>query len=212
MGALYTYITAATYGRVVYNFRTPVGCVSLGAYVYSPASNGYALYDDISLIPMDTAPLTVTLAAASSLIDGADTAVRTLSGQLGASHGEVEVAVTPVWSVALAARGQTRETLLYLYIDANNYLRVSRTANTLTLTYNAQGGGVQTGTFDLTGLWAAGIKRRIRLVYHPGGAYVLLDGVPRCVITAACVFSTAFTSIYFGSEVSGVNNADALFE
>ncbi len=190
--------------------------ISTSIYVYLQsqrlASGAITYFDDISLIALDSPTLTVTPAAASSLINGADMAVRTLSGQLGASYGQVEFWVTPTWSAALAARGQTQETLLYLYRDANNYMRLSRTVNTLILVYNAQGAGVQTATFNLTGLWAADVRKRVELVYRPNGAFVLLDGVMVCVIAAACVFVGPFTTIYFGSAANGVNNADALFE
>lgn len=222
----YFNVTAGADGAVVptNTFDTTAAWQRLSTVAIAPAvttwncylrimtpSGAIAYFDDVSLLLMDTVPLTVTPAAASSLINGADTAVRTLSGQVGASAGRIAFYVTPTWSAALAARGQARETLVYFYTDANNILRLFRTVNTLTLTYTAQGGAVQTSTYDLTGLWDAGVRRRIELVWHPAGAHVLLDGVPRCIITAPCVFASAFASVSFGNAF-GIVNADALFE
>lgn len=209
---LTTLAITAAWQRAARVFMAPATVAAMTARLYPGNANGAIGYgDDVSLLLMDTVALTVTPAAASSLINGADRAARVTSGQLGRASGRVAFGYTPTWSAANAAKGQSVSYIFYALQDASNFLHVWRLANLLYLAYKAAGGAYQSANSDITGAWDAGVAKRVEIVYNPAGVYILLDGVKRCAITAACVFAAAFGTVYFGSETSGANNADGTF-
>lgn len=210
---LTTLAITAAWQRTAQVFMAPSTVAAMTTRLYPGNANGAIGYgDDVSLLLMDTVALTVTPAAASSLINGADTAVRTLSGQLGATAGDVPVYVTPTWSAANAVKnGSSPPKVLVIYYGLNDYIMAYLTANTLWFKVRLGGVNVFEAGTNVTATWLAGVEAHLRIRYWPGGAQLLLNGVAIQSYAGAVAFPGIPTSIRYGNDVSGVQQGDMAF-
>ena len=117
---------------------------------------------------------------------------------------------TPRHSAANAVAFNTASYLFDVYEDANNYIRAYwSAANTLTLAFNANGGGEQTNTWNATGLWDAAATKLVQLKTTATKAELYVDETLRITVTAACVFATGFTNApNWGSRQDGTLQFD----
>ena len=98
------------------------------------------------------------------------------------------------------------------YEDANNYMYVYwSAANTLTLTYNASGGGEQTGNYDATGAWDADATKEVQIVWGASSCVLNIDGSAEITIAQAASFAAMTANFYFGSDKDGANQSDSAY-
>jgi hypothetical protein len=177
-------------------------------YIMADAGAAGARYiDDVAAISDTAVSLTVVPASeANSLegtgirVDGRDSAtVPATAHKMKARSGEIKFKATPRHSLALAQGfGQASEYLLDLTEDANNYLRLVRTTNLLTLAVNQNGAGEVTDT-DATA-WAADTEVLIEVINNGSNIQVKRDGATVCTVAGLVGFATDFTAdAYFGS-------------
>jgi len=172
------------------------------------ASNGKL--DDLYVFALDAVTLTVTPATQANSdetcglrVDGKDVCTQVPgAGLLGATSGTVKFRFTPRHAAAIVAKlGVLTPYLLHAYGDANNYLAVYwSAANTLKLEYNANGAGVQSGTWDATGAIAAGTTYAVEITYTATGMTLKVDDVTKITITAAVNFTPALATAYWGHK------------
>jgi len=170
------------------------------------AGDGFS--DDFYALELDDVTLTVTPASEANSaedtgirVDGLDSlTVPATAHKMKARSGGLKWRATPRHSLALAQGfGQASEYLLDLTEDANNYLRLVRTTNTLTLAVNQNGAGEVTDT-DATA-WAADTEVLLEVVNAGSHIYARRDGVTVLDITGLTGFAADFTAAaYFGSE------------
>lgn len=178
-------------------------------YIMADAGAAAARYIDDVIALSDTAiTLTVTPAnQANSLegngirIDGRDSAtVPAADHRMRARSGGLKWRATPRHSLALAQGfGQATEYLLDLTEDANNYLRLYRNTNLLTLAVNQNGAGVVTDTDNTA--WAADTEVLLEVLNTGNRIRVKRDGVVVLELGGLAGFAADFTAVaYFGSE------------
>ena len=172
--------------------------------------------DDLYAIALDDVTLTVTPASqASSLegtgirVDGLDRLTQPVTS-LQAGKGKITFQYTPRHSAATVALiGNATPVICSLYADANNYILLDwSAANTIRLRYNAGGAGVQTGTWDATGLIVAGTLYNMEIRYTSSGMKLYVDGNPMISISAGVGFSVVPTTAYWGSDNSYTQQND----
>lgn len=188
--------------------------------LYGEAAQYYV--DDIYMIALDNVSLTVTPANAANSaesgglrVDGGDDYTQPADYKCKAHEGIIgPVWCTPRHAIANAvAFGQARETIFELYEDANNYLIAYKTTNTVTLAVNARGLGVQTATWNATGLWDALQRALIWAEYEEGGARLFVDGSMVIFLDTFCVFNKDFSeSVCWGCDHNGTNQFNGIIE
>jgi hypothetical protein len=168
---------------------------------------------------MDSVTLTCTPAsAANSLegtgirVDGLDRLTQPVTA-LQSGKGRVTFQYTPRHSAATVALiGNATPVICSLYADANNYILLDwSAANTIRLRYNAGGAGVQTGTWNCTGLIVAGTLYEMDIRYTSSGMKLYVNGNPVISISAGVGFSVVPTTAYWGSDNSYVQQTDAVY-
>lgn len=183
------------------------------------AGNRYTA--DLSVTTNDDVSLTCTPASAANSVessgirvDGYDSAPQTIpANSIFANQGWIKFAWIPRHSAADVAKfGNATPAIAQIYGDADDYITLDwSAANTIRLRYNANGAGVQTGTWDATGAIVAGTTYQMEIKYLPSGMELIVDGTTRITITAAVAFGTVPTSFYPGSLQAGGSQVDAVF-
>jgi hypothetical protein len=168
---------------------------------------------------MDSVTLTCTPASsANSLegtgirVDGLDRLTQTVTS-LNLGHGKISFPITPRHAAATPALfGNATPRIATFYGNANNYIIVDwSAANTMRLRFNAAGGGEQSGTWNATGAIAAGTKYTIEIEYRGAFMTLKVNDVLKITVTAACVFTTALATAYWGSDNSYAQQSDMVF-
>jgi len=175
--------------------------------------------DDVSVVALDDVSLTVTPASAANCAEGTGLRVGGLSTLTQASTGldvgagSINFTATKRHAAADVAKfGVATPYELHWYEDANNYMYVYwSAANTLTLTFNATGGGDQTGNYDATGAWAAGAEKACRVIYSGSNCILYVAGTAVVTIAQPAVFATMTAAIYLGSDKDGINQSDTVY-
>ena len=189
--------------------------------LYIRSANAAATFyvDDVSVIELDDLSITATAALEANStenggirVDGLDTLYQASTG-LTAVKGEINFTATKRHAAADVAKfGVTTPYEMYWYQDANNYIYVYwSAANTLTLTFNAQGAGVQTGNYNATGAWDAGASKACKVYYGPAQAILYVLGVAVVTIVQPASFTVVSGNIYLGSDRNGINQSDTVY-
>jgi hypothetical protein len=209
--------TVGSWVRLSGVFRAAATTVHVGF----TASSGTTFYvDDVSAIALDDVSLTVTPASAANSVessgvrvDGLDVCSQTIpAGQIQSGSGWLKFKYIPRHSAADVAKfGNATPAITQIYGGANDYITLDYSAaNTMRLRYNANGAGVQTGTWDCTGAIVAGTTYIIEVRYTSGGMKVYVDGTERISISAAVAFGTVPTMFYAGQLQAGTSQNDCV--
>lgn len=170
--------------------------------------------DDVSLtvIPANAA----NSAEASGLrVDGLDTLTQNVpAGFFSPVSFWYRWGWTPRHDAAdLVKYGNAAPTLLHVWGDATNYVRVYATAaNNIRLEYDAGGAGVQVANWNCTGLIVAGTTYKME-ARGAGGAWVRLyvDNAVVAEIVNPFLFTTVPTVAYGGSLQDSTQQADSTY-
>jgi hypothetical protein len=182
------------------------------------AAAGIRYLDDLYLVLLDDVTLTVTPASqANSLegtgirVDGLDRLTQPIT-TIQAGKGSIKFYYTPRHSAATPALfGNATPAVCSLYADANNYILLDwSAANTMRLRYNAGGVGVQTGTWNATGLIVAGTLYAMEIRYTGGGMSLYVNGASVLTISANVAFTVVPTTAYWGSDNSTTQQNDVV--
>ncbi len=142
--------------------------------------------DDYYCVELDNVSLTVTPASeANSLeaggirVDGRDTVTQPVTALL-ADIGGIRCNARPRHEAGdVQDFGQGSEVIFDAFEDANNYIRLYRTNNLVTLGYNASGGGFTSANWNDTGAWDEDVDVAVEVRYGAFGAILYIDGVER---------------------------------
>jgi len=175
--------------------------------------------DDVSVIELDDVSITATArtqanstnADGSIDVDGLDTLYAAPPST--ASSGSISFYITKRHAAAdVALFGEATPYEFHWYEDANNYAYIYwSAANTLTLTFNASGGGDQTANYDATGAWDAGAEKLAKWEWGAASCILSLDGTPVITIAQAASFAAMTANFYLGSDKDGANQSDSAY-
>jgi hypothetical protein len=178
--------------------------------------------DDLYAIALDPVTLTCTPASTANSqetsglrVDGRDTLSQAVTAVDGifATSGTIKFRYTPRHSAAVAAKfGELTPYLCHLWGNATDYAALYwSAANTLKLEFNANGAGVQSGTWDATGVIVAGTTYAIEIAYTATTMTLKVDDVTKITVTQAVNFGTVPTTIYWGHKQDSTCVSDAAY-
>jgi len=188
-------------------------------YIWSGGGAANFLVDDISVIELDDVSITATAATLANStegtairVDGLDTLTQPSTG-VNPAADSITFPITKRHAAADVAKfGNATPYEFHWYEDANNYIYVYwSAANTLTLTYQANGAGEQTDDYDATGAWDAGARKTGTIVYGPSAAVLKIDGTAQITIAQAASFPAITAAFYFGSDKDGASQSDSAY-
>lgn len=217
-----SYVTAAWrwFGGVA---RNNVGTGTPFRLAYRSGATGLRYVDDIYLFQLDAVSLTVTPASeansaegAGIRVDGKDFLTTTVPvGRIGANQGDVRFGYTPRHGDTEALLfGSDPAMIALLQGDANNWLQLRWTvADTLQLSFNANGAGAQLDTWATGGsAFTPGTTYTFRIRWTGGAMRLYVDGTLRITITAATGFVWPNpTTLYWGSTTGALQQSDAVY-
>jgi hypothetical protein len=166
------------------------------------APTGIRYTDDFYAIALDDVTLTVTPASQANSLEGTGIRVDGLDRltqpiiNMKLNKGVARFPYTPRHSAATVALfGNATPVICHLYADANNYILLDwSAANTIRLRYNAGGAGVQTGTWNATGLIVAGTQYILEISYTGSVMYLKINTVTVITILAPTIFTVIPTT------------------
>ncbi len=195
--------------------------IGADSFAIQPYNSPVGYVDDAYLYQLDDVSLTVTPASEANStettglrVDGLDTLTQPVT-ELTATSGTIEAQFTPRLAAADWLKvGQTSQYLFDLYEDANNYLSAYiSAANTITLAYNANGGGAQSDTWDATGAWDAGNQKTVTVNYGAANCTLAVAGVTKITIAGVVAFAGApSVVINWGHDQTGGNQFDGTID
>jgi len=207
-----------SYGR----FSFVTFCDAAGSRKLVIVSDGGAanfLVDDVSVIELDDVTITATAANEANStegtgirVDGLDTLTQATTGVTLAGDSATFKITKRHAAADVAKFGNSTPYEFHAYGDADDYMYVYwSAANTLTLTYQAAGGGEQTDDYDATAAWDAGATKTAKLTWGGSSCVLRLDGTPVITIAQAAAFDTLGTDFYLGSDKDGANQSDSVY-
>jgi len=181
----------------------------------SSSITGY--FDDIYAFLLSAVSLTITPANTTNStessglrVDGADTNTQTISN-LSTTAGTINFTFTPRHSFSTAGSfGVTSPVIFEAYTDANNYMKLYKSGTALVL--DMMGSGVlRTASWSNPTL-NANTSYAFSVSYISGGDLTLtVDSVSKATGTPVSALTSVPSTIYWGSDRSGINQYEGTF-
>jgi hypothetical protein len=174
--------------------------------------------DDVYVFKLDDVSLTVTPSSEANSTEGTGLRVDGLDTEVQSPSFTADAFIIN-WTgkprhlpADMLKFGNSEVYLFEWYVDANNYIRIfADTANQLDMTFNANGGGEQTGNVDVTALWTADELLTFKLEASATALVFSIGGVEKINIAQAAVFANPpDENIYFGSDRLGAKQFDII--
>lgn len=189
--------------------------------LYAHDGAGGARYiDDVWAVALDDVSITATPASEANSaetsglrVDGRDACTQPIT-EITLTEGSIKFNWTPRHDAAdaLDFLEATDVYIAEFFGDANDYIALYwNAANTITLAYNLNGGGVVTGIWDATGAIAADTTYAVQIDYEGDGDMILtIGGVIRIALAGIpAAFGTVPGIAHWGKRDTGADDRQA---